>query len=116
MNALLSSFDNLYEALESELSAEDVQYLQEFKRCLHGVFFVEEIDRYDPLHPLQSLAVPDDREGNRGRLWVYLTNALPGENYDPIVELMFDRPDSDSYMYTTRLLRSWERYARPADF
>ena len=112
MNAFMSSLDNLYETL-SEETGTDTQSFQEFKQHLSSLFFPsQDIELSNPLHPVNAFGQPGDRTGNRNRLWVSLTNSLPEDPaFENIVEHMFDRPDSDSYTYTTRLLRSWSFYA-----
>lgn len=108
MNAFLSSLDNLYEALVLESS--DPQLVNDFKVYMGSAFRVPSFaDQYHPMNPMFAFAQPEDQHGNRNRLWVKLTDTAPVQ-YEPLIELMFDRPDSDSYMYTTRLLRSWLRY------
>jgi hypothetical protein len=109
MNAFMSSLDNLYDVIQEETGA-DAQVFQEFKTHFSGLFFPpQDIELSNPLHPVNAYGIPGDRQGNRNRLWVAITNALP--EHEAIVEYMFDRPDSDCYTYTTRLLRSWSFYS-----
>jgi hypothetical protein len=108
MNAVLDSLENLVGALIEESG--DQQLVNDFKLYINCAFHEpQDLERTHPLHPLCAFAQPDDQRGNRNRLWVKLTDTAP-VYYEPLIELMFDRPDSDSYMYTTRLLRSWLRY------
>lgn len=109
MNAFIASLDNLYSALSEETG--DGQLVCDFKLYMNSVFYEPpNMEITHPLHPITAYAQPHDLRGNRNRLWVSLTNAAP-VYYENIIEYMFDRPDSDSYMCTTRLLRSWMRYA-----
>jgi hypothetical protein len=111
MNRFLTAQEALQDALAGIESRELAARLT---MKIYPLFYISnDLSTNDPNHPFTRFATPDDREGNRLRLFQAVQDLL-GDNdnaLQPLVDMMFETPGTEPYTKVNAVLSRFLVYA-----